>query len=212
MEEVCDFRANFLISLKYTFVVTIFAKTRVVGKSCLAASFVVLDNNQNKRNNFESESRRLQVKVGATNFAEKNHMIKNSVKNLSHFISLKTLDIWNIELQRNQLLKLSCVIIVCKMTILWQQIIDKKVKTPLSSFLSSLGLKSRSTAHTQQYSLNFFENEFLCPSTKLQDIPLLLPFSQSGDIFKDWRARPPTCQCLHGTCTQKKSLKLMVIF
>ena len=55
-------------------------------------------------------------------------MIKNSVKNLSHFISLKTLDIWNIELQRNQLLKLSCVIIVCKITILWQQI-DKKVKT-----------------------------------------------------------------------------------
>ena len=148
MEEVCDFWAKFLISLKYTFVVTIFAKTRVVGKSCLAAGFVVLDNNQNKRNNFASESRRLQVKVGATNFAEKNHMIKNSVKNLSHFISLKTLDIWNIELQRNQLLKLSCVIIVCKMTILWQQIIDKKVKTPLSSFLSSLGLKSRSTHPT----------------------------------------------------------------
>ena len=80
MEEVCEFRAKFLISLKYTFVVTIFAKTRVVGKFCLAAGFVVLDNNQNKRNNFASESRRLQVKVGATNFAEKNHMIKNSVK------------------------------------------------------------------------------------------------------------------------------------
>ena len=73
-------------------------------KSCLAADFVVLDNDQNKRNNFASESRRLQVKVCATNFAEKNHMIKNSVKNLSHFISLKTFDIWNIELQRNQLL------------------------------------------------------------------------------------------------------------
>ena len=196
-----------MISLKYTFVVTIFAKTRVVGKSCLAAGFVVLDNNQNKRNNFASESRHLQVKVGATNFAEKNHMIKNSVKNLSHFISLKTLDIWNIELQRNQLLKLSCVIIVCKMTILWQQIIDKKVKTPLSSFLSSLGLKSRSTHPT--IFTNFFENEFLCPSTKLQDIPLLLPFSQSGDIFKDWRACPPTCQCLGGGGCQNHLLGLL---
>ena len=53
-------------------------------KSCLAAGFVVLDNNQNKRNYFASESRHLQVKVGATNFAEKNHMIKNSVS--FHFI------------------------------------------------------------------------------------------------------------------------------
>ena len=122
------------------------------------------------------------MKVGATNFAEKNHMIKNSVKNLSHLISLKTLDIWNIELQRNQLLKLSCVIIVCKMTILWQQIIDKKVKTPLSSFLSSLGLKSRST-HPTIFTI-FFENEFLCPSTELQDIPLLLPLSQVGISLK----------------------------
>ena len=135
-------------------------------------------------------------------------MIKNSVKNLSHFISLKTLDIWNIELQRNQLLKLSCVIIVCKMTILWQQIIDKKVKTPLSSFLSSLGLKSRSTHPT--IFTNFFENEFLCPSTKLQDIPLLLPFSQSGDIFKDWRARPPTCQCLKIHIPEVKFYSLLV--
>ena len=113
------------------------------------------------------------MKVGATNFAEKSHMITWSVTCLISFIHS---NIWNIELQRNQFLKLSYVIIVYKMTILWQQIKDNKFKIPLFSFLSSLALKGRST-HPTTFT-TFFQNEFLCQWPIMQHMPLSLPFSQ----------------------------------